>query len=81
MTIEVTIESKKWFRRRGIVTVILALGIPAIALGRWLISPRLFDEWSSSRLLARGRPVVGRLEVVINGPPFHVIFATAQLAA
>lgn len=36
--------SKKWFQRRGVVGAILALGIPAIALGWWLFSPLLFNK-------------------------------------
>lgn len=37
-------SSKKWFQRRGVVGAILALGIPAIALGWWLFSPLLFNK-------------------------------------
>ncbi len=41
---EVATEPKKWFQRRGIVAGMLALAIPAIALGWWLFSPLLFNE-------------------------------------
>jgi hypothetical protein len=37
-------QSRKWFQRRGVIAAILAVGIPAIALGWWLLSPLLFNK-------------------------------------
>jgi hypothetical protein len=37
-------QSKKWFQRRGVIAAILAVGIPAIALGWWLLSPLVFNK-------------------------------------
>lgn len=37
-------QSKKWFQRRGVIATVLAVGIPAIALGWWLLSPLLFNK-------------------------------------
>lgn len=41
---EVGPQSKKWFKRKGVIAAILAVGIPAIALGWWLLSPLLFNK-------------------------------------
>lgn len=41
---EVGPQSNKWFHRRGVIATILAVGIPAIALGWWLLSPLLFNK-------------------------------------
>ncbi len=41
---EVGPQSRKWFQRRGVIAAILAVGIPAIALGWWLLSPLLFNK-------------------------------------
>jgi len=40
----VDLSSEKWFQRRGVIGAILAVGIPAIALGWWLFSPLLFNK-------------------------------------
>jgi hypothetical protein len=37
-------SSKKWFQRRGVIVGILAVGIPAIGLGWWLLSPLIFNK-------------------------------------
>jgi len=34
----------KWYRRRGVIAGLLALAIPAIALGWWLFSPLLLNK-------------------------------------
>lgn len=36
--------TRKWYRRRGVIGALIALGIPAIALGWWLFSPLLFNK-------------------------------------
>ncbi len=39
-----TPEKKQWYRRRGVIAGLLAIAIPAVALGWWLFSPLFLNK-------------------------------------